>query len=622
MNQQQIEEWIRKQGGSGSVQYTSEKKRVANPAYAMTLPNGESNPQYQPGQPPTLEVASEMWVNSKTGAKLHVSRKDDNTFDVIENQGADPNKPPPATERPQTVATNTTEPYIVTRQPDGSLTSSKNPNYQQPKPDKPHITTHEGNLVSIDPATNAVTVISQGKPKEPVLVDLGGGRKGHATIGANGQVVVTDVTPPPPVDPAGAGPTMPQIILGHSQQALRDFKRQIQDEVAKGRKTQAWADAQWNDAFQVAQHVNNEAAIIQRENESNLNAQVNLATTKYTTQAKGLNDALTFVSGLNDKLPPGSDLGGKAFAALLGMQMMQAERSGIYDIKPPTDATGARLSAAGAQAGATASSRMGALASPPPAASAPPPAPAAAAPPPAAPAQVPPPAAPAAPPAAGAPATPNLVPPPPVPTPAPSMVTSTAPVAPGQTNVPLPPPGTLPGQGPAPLPHQMTPPSGSDPNAPLPWMPPTEMVVVQRKPGPGVTPGQPIRMTRAEWDELVRTNPGYANGDFDVTPEPSQSAGPTTPAAPANIPGPDPSLAVPPITMAPQQPANDFAALQAYQPMPAPQPQANIGQEPAAMLHAQAASTPPWRLDEATVNQMRAAGIPEDVILSPGRVAA
>jgi len=93
MNQQEVEAWIAQQGGPSAVQHSVEKRTVPNPAFAMTLPNGDPNPQYQPGSPATIQVSSEKWVNSKTTATLHVARKDDGSFDVIENQGADPNKP-------------------------------------------------------------------------------------------------------------------------------------------------------------------------------------------------------------------------------------------------------------------------------------------------------------------------------------------------------------------------------------------------------------------------------------------------------------------------------------------------------------------------------------------------
>jgi hypothetical protein len=52
----------------------------------------------------------------------------------------------------------------------------------------------------------------------------------------------------------------------------------------------------------------------------------------------GMGQALNFALSINDKLPPGSDLGGKAFAAILGLQSINMARSGINDIKmSPTD---------------------------------------------------------------------------------------------------------------------------------------------------------------------------------------------------------------------------------------------------------------------------------------------
>ena len=206
MNQQQVEQWIAANGGPGAVQYTSGKKRLPNPAYGRTLPDGSDNPNWEPGAPQFIESDEEQWVNSRTGATLRVSRKADGSFDVLENRGADPNKPagpesqPPKEEpnpadptrmrrwnptarqwedagpnqaeierrqkaeaernKPQTVATNTSEPYIVTRQPDGTLKSEPNPNYKGPEPKPGTILTIKGQ----DGKTYLVPVDAQGNP--------------------------------------------------------------------------------------------------------------------------------------------------------------------------------------------------------------------------------------------------------------------------------------------------------------------------------------------------------------------------------------------------------------------------------------------------------------------------
>jgi hypothetical protein len=128
-----------------------------------------------------------------------------------------------------------------------------------------------------------------------------------------------------------AGPPLPTIILGHSQDALRAYQAQLDAEVAAGRMTPAQRTARWNEALQMAQQTITEATLQQRENESNLNASVNLATNRLSNATSGFNSALDFVSKMNDKLPVGSSLGGQAFAAILGLQVMQAQKMGAYD---------------------------------------------------------------------------------------------------------------------------------------------------------------------------------------------------------------------------------------------------------------------------------------------------
>jgi len=141
-----------------------------------------------------------------------------------------------------------------------------------------------------------------------------------------------------PTPGAGAGPPLPQIVVGMSQAALRAYKEQLQAEVAAGRQTQTWANARWEEATQMATFAVQEATLQQREYETNLNANVNMAQSRLSYLSTGMGQALNFALSINDKLPPGSDLGGKAFAAILGLQSINMARSGINDIKTsPTD---------------------------------------------------------------------------------------------------------------------------------------------------------------------------------------------------------------------------------------------------------------------------------------------
>lgn len=255
-----------------------------------------------------------------------------------------PSTAPPAPERPSVVATNTTEPYIVINDGKGNLTSKPNPNYRGPE-QKPGATVQ---IKGSDGKTYFVPIDGNGKPGAPV--DSGvpadapspyadvqqdpdtkkwyGFTKGGKWVEIPGGPGAADAGPKKP------GPAMPTFVVGMSSAALQAFGDQLNASVAAGDMTAPERAKRFAEAVQMAQHVVSEARVIQESQQSSLNANINLATTKYANQMDGLNNALKFVSDLNGKLPEGSDLGGKAFAAMLGMQAIIARRSGINDIRP------------------------------------------------------------------------------------------------------------------------------------------------------------------------------------------------------------------------------------------------------------------------------------------------
>lgn len=70
----------------------------------------------------------------------------------------------------------------------------------------------------------------------------------------------------------------------------------------------------------------------------------------------------------------------------------------------------------------------------------------------------------------------------------------------------------------------------------------------------------------------------------------------------------------------PPSPDMNFAALAPYQQAPVATPETQpMQQEPLALLHAQAASKPGWQMTTEEIERYINAGIPEDVIFSPGR---
>jgi len=641
VSQEELDRRLAAAGGSRLVHSgTVGKRKVPNPSYD----------KYDPSSTETVELDVQQW-KSPEGHTIQAVQMPDGSWEVTQDEPPAP-KPPTTANNPASAVTGATvqiegtpdpskpggfdneRPVKVTRDAQGRQVGlavplagkelqdwyedrerSRNPGRKTDQQ-----IADEKAKADAEAARNAPKPEKDGngqwgywdtKQNPPRWVPIAGGpaSEGSKPVEVNGVMGVwrPGATPndPPTFVPANvpaqsAGPSMPEIVLGQSQAALRTYKGQLQAEVASGRKTQAWADARWAEALQVANVAVQEANTLQRERESNLNAQVNLATTKYNNQAKGLNDALTFVNEINGKLPPGSDLGGKAFAAMLGLQMLQAKESGIYDIKP-TDPNANRLGQAATAATATTTAEIGRLTQPPAAAPA---APAGT------PGATPPAAAPAPPPPAATgpnPATPNLVPPPPTSATPPATPPPSSVVPAGTPN-----PGPVPGQDP----NVWTPPpaAGTVPTAPNPPMPEDQgdggrtpipaQSAAPADPDPMITrrKGSTVQtMRKSEWEQKARINSFYAYGWED---EPDATTVSTPPQEP------------PQSQMAPQ---TDFAALQAYQPAGA---QSDMGQQPAAVLAAEAASIPPWRMTEEQYNRYRAAGVPDEVILSPGRVAA
>lgn len=204
--------------------------------------------------------------------------------------------------RPTTVSTNTTEPFIVQQMPDGSIRTTPNQNYQGEKPQRSTVKGSDGR-------TYVVTVGADNKPTAVPVEGLPS--EGAATAG---------------------GPPMPQIVVGMAEQALTAYHTALWSDPTL---TPAIREKRFQEAVQVANLAATNAATEQRERESQRNADYNVASTKLTQMGSGLNNALTFVSQLNGSLPKGSDLGGRAFAAIMGLQLLQMKMSGIDNLSRP-----------------------------------------------------------------------------------------------------------------------------------------------------------------------------------------------------------------------------------------------------------------------------------------------
>lgn len=469
-------------------------------------------------------------------------------------------EPPESNTKPQTVATNTSEPFIVERNPDNTITTRPNPNYKPPTPTTKQETIRGSDgkdytrVTIIDPANNNAIAIKN--------------------FGPDGKQV-SEIPGEGPSRPTVSGPPLPQIVLGASQDAARTYKEQLQEGVAAGRWSQAWADSRWKEFMEVANLAVSEAATRQRNEESQRNAEFNIANARMGSMNTATSNALTFVNSINGLLPAGSNLGGQAFAALLGLNMLQSQMSGMNKIDPrraPPTLTPAEISnPAALQARREQVQTQVQQAAAPPA-----PAPAAAPP-----AQQP--VAPGASPPAAPVNNPALVNTDPFDGAAPVA----APPAPSQWQPPL-------NQGQDlsdPAAHQPSPLNPPQPPAatPDPSIPPIQGPLVEEQaPAPAPAPS------------------GGAFPPLPVVPRAGSEAGGNVQKAMPN-------------------PAGEWAALAPMAPMPAPtqqQQQTPTGWgEPVAARRARIASMPPWRLSEDDLAWAEQNGFGHEAWGVPGRVA-
>lgn len=690
MSQSEVDAWIAAHGGR-DLQHGVEQKQVKNPSYNPDKGPTPSNQEYM-----TVEV--ETWKNSKTGAMFSAKHMPDGSWDRYDSVDADPNKPagndgPPGG-----------KPYIdeegpngrrlgwnpTTKQYDRDLGSSPSaqaaaaatPKEEVNPSDPTRLRKPDGKGGWVDAGPNAAGVQAAADRNKPVVTikeDASGRLVSIQTFPDGRTPVITPLgvqgTPQQVKGPDGntyergadgtykpvvgvpdtrapyTGPKLPQIVLGHSAEALQALGDQLARDSSL---TPAQREKMWGEAIQTANVAVAEAGVLQRERESNLNAQVNLATTRLKSENDNFTTALKFATDLNDKLPAGSPLGGQAFAAMLGMQMIAAHRSGIYDIKPPgtpvADAAArpapttppvlanignraaveAQRQEVAAQTAQVAQQRSA----------------------PSGDAQV---------------GNPNVAPKPAA-RPTPAALAAASPgsedallqqnqvaaaaadsalsrsgesVAPG-----APSPMDANGQPTvfSPVPPPFTPPasarSGAQGGAPTPQTAdgnesPDDILTVAELGPDGQRTGRTVQVTRSEYSTSLANDPSQATTTVvdNAVPNPSRSAAPPStpdygqpgmrvlpqPPEVSPLPAGEQSMASP-------SPASQFAVLAPYRPQQS-QPAApmasgvDMRQSP-ALLHAQAASKPPWRMSPAEIAQYEAAGVDPEVIYGvPGRAA-
>ena len=254
MTQQELEAIINGWGaslGAGDFREEVKQEDVPNPAAY------DENGQYIQGTPLTVKgpVTYRTWVKPGTNQRLTVKVNTDGTYTKVYD-GADssiqpsrapdaqapkeeknPNDPTrmrrwnpqskqwedagpnqeeierrekerAAANKPQTVSTNTTEPYIVTRMPDGSLKQEPNPNYKGPEP---------------KPSTNIQIKGSDGKT---YLVPIG-------PDGKPGKPVDSGVPADNPNTPEPEGAPKPSFTVGDAAADLQKYQQWLNSEMRK-----------------------------------------------------------------------------------------------------------------------------------------------------------------------------------------------------------------------------------------------------------------------------------------------------------------------------------------------------------------------------------------------------
>lgn len=439
--------------------------------------------------------------------------------------------------------------------------------------------------------TRVTSVTPQGTP---TIKNYGPDGKEVAAIPGEGEASV-------------GGPRMPTFVRDGSVQALTAYHTALWNDPSL---TPDQREKRFQEAVQAANIVNAQwtadeqrRATEQRERESVRAADYNTSVSKMTFMQNGMSSALDFVSKINGSLPEGSDLGGRAFAALLGLNMLQLQQSGINNLPslnapktPPPTVTAADLTNPSrlASVNQSVAEHTAAAAAPAPT-----------------------PVSPAAPPQQNAGGGTGE---PPARGALPSQPSVPTAVAPPMTTPGAPPPPVTAEQAAGYYGQGVSPSTGEPFQMETGTTPPTEVAAATpavSAPLPGPTPGLP--------------EPGVPVPPAQVAPWPA-TASPAAPGAPPDYG--QPGMRVLPQPSAPSQYGEgqdmpklsfgEYPALAGFTPPPPPrvmmQPQGppSSTDVPPAMRRAQIASVPPWRLTPEQVQEAEQNGWLDDAMRIPG----
>lgn len=440
-----------------------------------------------------------------------------------------------------------------------------------------------GDIYYTDQGGNRVQLPDESKPGSMVTID---GRPFWATPNADPSKAPT-LTPMDPggnVQPKDNGP---QFAPGMAPSDYLTARRQWWMDQRRAGVSQKEVDDGWGRDVQVA---------TARQNEENTAA--SQQNQRLSSSMTGFNQATSAVENINKYLPPGSDLGGRAFEAMLGLQRAQAERMGGYG---PVGGRPAALTVPAAPSAAVDPTSQVAAVPPPPAADIP---------------GV----------RTGAAMTGTGVDPPPV-------VPPTAPVtAPAGVSPPSGPPPT-PGEPGGP-PLQTTYPVWQPPTVPKPSaLPPADEFGRTPASGGAVTPSPTLAPVVGPSSELGQPgdptlplpNPVYGGPGPSRTNDPGiyrelpaiPGSSPPVPL-PGEPPGGWPDTGLPPPVPLPDYPGRGSGQA----PFNLDPQQGPVGSTPElpVMARARIASTPPWRLTEDDYRRAQAMGMPEHEFWSVPRL--
>lgn len=361
MTQQELEAIINGWGanlGAGDFREEVKQEDVPNPAAY------DENGQYIQGTPLTVKgpVTYRTWVKPGTNQRLTVKVNQDGTYTKVYD-GADSGikpeaqqsgtkegdtrgpqngpkrevyrngqwvvednplyRPDESTTRPQTVSTNTTEPFIVTRMPDGTLKTEKNPNYKGPEQKPGTVLTIKGG----DGKTYLVPIDAQGNPGP--ARDSGVPGEGNQPLPAG----MPRFTPDPNKPALGLVEYAEQLAALRASGKLTD--KQYQEFVGYAHQ-QASTEAQRLDTITRAQQTQQTNEINQRTTDMQLSS--NRLTAANSATQNALDTSLKMAGNFtNDTY---RSAGGPILPAVMALQDMRAASWGGMNTPPPVTTAG------------------------------------------------------------------------------------------------------------------------------------------------------------------------------------------------------------------------------------------------------------------------------------------